>query len=180
MTPFSHQTVRLTAGRHSGPDHGVCVMELASMLAGERFTDRPADVSPSLAAILRGYNDGLDDDRRQTLKRFAAASIGTQASRRVERRRRAHFAEHVRAGTRPGPLAAVGKRLTAASPYPAAVRAARSVSAADDDEQHVRMLALFEDLVAMGRPAGLSCEDPEMLLGRHPRFPTKSDTKVTR
>jgi hypothetical protein len=178
MTPSSHQTVRLTAGRHSGPDHGVCVMELASMLAGERFTDRPANVSPSLAAMLRGYNDGLDDDRRQTLKRFASASIGTQAGRRVERRRRAHFAEHVRAGTRPGLLTAISRRLTAASPYPAAVRAARSVSATDDDEQHARMLALFEDLIAMGRPAGAPYEDPEILLGR--RFPTKTDTTVTR
>jgi hypothetical protein len=31
----SYQTVRLSAGLHTGPDNGVCVMELASMLAHE-------------------------------------------------------------------------------------------------------------------------------------------------
>src|SRR5689334_2748249 len=97
MTPFSHQSVRLTAGRHTGPDHGACVMELASMLAGERFSDRPDSVSPALAAVLRGYNDGLDDERRQSLKRLAAASVGTRADRRTERRRRERFARFVTA-----------------------------------------------------------------------------------
>ena len=33
----SHQTVRLARGKHSSPRDGVCVMELASMLAGEQF-----------------------------------------------------------------------------------------------------------------------------------------------
>jgi hypothetical protein len=42
-------------------------MELASMLAGERFSDRPRSVSRALAAFLRGYNDLLDDKRRQDL-----------------------------------------------------------------------------------------------------------------
>src|SRR3954467_8762233 len=128
MTAFTHQTVRLSAGRHSGPDHGVCVMELASMLARERFTDRPDDVSPTIAAILRGYNDGLDDERRQTLKRLASASIGTRACRGVERRRRSSFAESLTGERRMGPLAALHRRVVAASPYPAAVRAARMVS----------------------------------------------------
>src|SRR5690349_12927220 len=50
MTSF--QTVHLKRGRHLSPDHGVCVMELASMLSGERFTDRPRSVSPVIAAFL--------------------------------------------------------------------------------------------------------------------------------
>jgi hypothetical protein len=39
-------------------------MELASMLADEPFTDRPATASPVIAAFLRTYNDGIDDARR--------------------------------------------------------------------------------------------------------------------
>jgi len=37
----SHQTVPLGAGKHRAPTTGVCVMELASMPAKERFSDRP-------------------------------------------------------------------------------------------------------------------------------------------
>src|SRR3954447_3193977 len=79
--PANYQTVRLAPGRHMRPDDGVCVMELASMLGGEPLTDRPRSVSPVLAALLRGYNDGLDADRRQSLKHHAAASLGTARGR---------------------------------------------------------------------------------------------------
>jgi hypothetical protein len=48
----SYQTVRLSAGRHRSPDDGACVMELASMLAGEPFSDRPATVCPVIAGFL--------------------------------------------------------------------------------------------------------------------------------
>src|ERR1044072_7923842 len=67
MTHASHQTVRLSQGKHRDPDHGACVMELSSMLAGEPFSDRPRCVDPVIAAFLRTYNDGLDDRRRQDL-----------------------------------------------------------------------------------------------------------------
>src|SRR4051794_12913796 len=80
----SFQTVRLKRGRHLSPDHGVCVMELASMLAGERFTDHPASVSPVIAAFLRAYNDLVDDARRQDLYSYASACVGTRSSRQVE------------------------------------------------------------------------------------------------
>src|SRR4051812_49771741 len=75
--PANYQTVRLAPGRHQRPDDGVCVMELASMLAGERLTDHPRSVCPTIAALLRGYNDGIDAGRRQSLKYYAAASLGT-------------------------------------------------------------------------------------------------------
>ena len=52
----SHQTVRLSAGRHSSPAEGVCVMELASMLAHEPFSDQQRSVCPVIAAFLRAYN----------------------------------------------------------------------------------------------------------------------------
>jgi hypothetical protein len=47
-------------------------MELASMLAGEPFTDHPASVCPVIGALLRQYNDWIDDGRRQDLYAYAA------------------------------------------------------------------------------------------------------------
>jgi hypothetical protein len=72
MNETDHQTVRLSPGRHRSPDDGACVMELASMLADEPFSDRPRSVCPVIAAFLRSYNDGLDDERRRDLYRFAS------------------------------------------------------------------------------------------------------------
>jgi hypothetical protein len=62
-------------------------MELASMLAGERFGDRPASVCPVIGSILRAYNDNVDDRRRQDLYRFATDAVDTRRDPRVQRRR---------------------------------------------------------------------------------------------
>jgi hypothetical protein len=62
-------------------------MELASMLAGERFGDRPVSVCPVIGAILRAYNDNVDDRRRQDLYRFAADAVDTRRDYHVQRRR---------------------------------------------------------------------------------------------
>lgn len=87
MTPASHQTVRLSQGKHRDPDHGACVMELASMLAGEPFSDRPRCVDPVIAAFLRTYNDGIDDKRRQELYPLAAEAVGTRSVSSVQSER---------------------------------------------------------------------------------------------
>src|SRR5437763_16428599 len=69
--------IRLSRGRHTSPEVGVCRMELASMQAGERFSDHPRAVSPTIACLLRWYNDLLDDERRQDLRQYADRIIGT-------------------------------------------------------------------------------------------------------
>jgi hypothetical protein len=46
-------------------------------------------VSPVLAAFVRGYNDALDDARRQDLLRVAAALVGTVGDAAIEDERRA-------------------------------------------------------------------------------------------
>jgi hypothetical protein len=84
---ISHQNVRLGPGRHPRPGKVVCVMELASMLAGERFGDRPSSVCPVIGAILRVYNDNVDDRRRQDLYRFAADAVDTRRDYHSQRRR---------------------------------------------------------------------------------------------
>ena len=73
-----HQTVTLSPGRHRSPLHGACAMELASLLAGERFSDHPTRVCAVLAAFLRGYNDATSARRRQDLYGLASAVIDSR------------------------------------------------------------------------------------------------------
>ena len=164
MSRASHQTVRLAPCRHDSPDDGVCVMELASMLAGEPFTDRPESVSPSLAALLRGLNDGLDDEQRQTLKPFAATSVGTVAHRRVERERRRRIGRSIGAAAhRRGPLAWLGRAMTGADPYSTARETAQRIAAGDEGLRD-RVFALVDELVLLGRTAERSPAGPVELL----------------
>jgi hypothetical protein len=86
-TSTSHQTVRLGRGKHTSPAHGACVMELASMLGGEPFTDHPRSVCPVVASYLRALNDLMDDRQRQRLYPYAAAAVGTSGDESVQRAR---------------------------------------------------------------------------------------------
>src|SRR3954447_22344707 len=80
-------------GRHSSPERGACVMEVASMLAAEPFTDEPQCVCPVIAEFLRTYNDQIDDARRQDLFGYAALVIDTRGDHREERQRANHCLE---------------------------------------------------------------------------------------
>jgi hypothetical protein len=86
MTDRNHQTVRLSGGKHASPEQGACVVELASMLAGEPFSDHPKSVCPVVAAFLRCYND-LAGDQRQDLLRCAADAVGTRLGPEAEHER---------------------------------------------------------------------------------------------
>jgi hypothetical protein len=86
--PASHQTIRIDRGKHAAPEEGACVMELASMLGGESFSDRPSSVCPVVAGFLRGYNDLVDDERRQELYRYASDVVGSAGDRMLRWRRR--------------------------------------------------------------------------------------------
>jgi hypothetical protein len=141
---FSHQTVRLSAGRHRSAHAGACVMELASMLADERFSDRAATVSPVIAAFLRTYNDGVDDVRRQDLYPVAALIVGSAASRAIE-------AERV------SRCLAFARRLGRALPHGRAALAMASAEAAGTTAalaalrtgRHADALAFVDELVAL-------------------------------
>ena len=86
MSPISHQTIKLSPGKHYSPDDGACVMELASMLAGESFTDHPASVCPVIGSVMRAYNDFVDDAARQDLyAEYAARVVGSRGDSEVER-----------------------------------------------------------------------------------------------
>ncbi len=152
MSATSHQTVRLTRGRHASRHAGVCVMELASMLADEPFSDRAPSISPTIGAFLRTYNDGLDDDRRQDLYSIAAAIVGSASRRAVERERINRCLEF--ALNHHGRTPASRASLALATPEPAGAWAAM---AALEAGAHEEALELVDELVALGkRPRALS------------------------
>jgi hypothetical protein len=145
---LSHQTVRLAAGRHRSPRFGVCVMELASMLSEEPFTDRPRNASPVVGAFLRTYNDGLDDERRQDLYELASLIVGSAARRAVERERASRcleFACRLGAGL-PSGRGAIGIASAEASGSWAALAA---LADGPSEETHGRALAFAHDLIRL-------------------------------
>lgn len=66
----------LSRGKHRNPRRGACFMELASYLAGERWSDHPACTHPLLAAVAREVNDHTPDDARPRLAVLIPSVIG--------------------------------------------------------------------------------------------------------
>ena len=159
MTDVTHQTVRLSKGRHASPRHGACVMELASMLAGEPFSDHPETACPVIAGFLRVYNDAIDDARRQDLYPLAAAVVGSRSTPAVEAARAKRLTEWTLAMR---PRSRALEWLRGRLHVPDSLRtctgaalpgwAVRSLGV-PTEETHVAVLALMEELVAVGSPA---------------------------
>jgi hypothetical protein len=174
MKHVSHQTVRLGKGKHSSPQTGACVMELASMLAGEPFSDHPRSVSRTLAAFLRGYNDMVDDDRRQDLYDCAAKVVGTAASAAVERKRvqrLVSWADAMSKRKRWSLLCCV-RRPKAYSDdekdYEAAARYAIDSLLCVTDEIHASVLTLLDELAQFGIK---SADDLDLIIGQRALLP---------
>lgn len=77
----------LSPGRHRSPRSGGCFMEIASYLAGERWSDHPKSTHPTLAELARCVNDVLPDSRRSSLSPLIPSVIGTAGSSSAERTR---------------------------------------------------------------------------------------------
>ena len=131
------------------------------MLAGEAWTDHPRSVSRPIASFLRGYNDLVDDRRREDLYRYAAQAVGTAghpavedaraarllawADQRWERRASHSLLERVR-------LRRIYKDRST-DPEPAGTYAVHAIGKVND-ESHAAALALVDSLIAMGRESG--------------------------
>lgn len=77
----------LSRGKHRSPRSGACFMEMASMLAGQRWSDHPACTHPLLAALARYVNDYTSDEGRQRLAPLIPSVIGlTSDDLRVDAR----------------------------------------------------------------------------------------------
>jgi hypothetical protein len=66
----------LSRGKHRNPRKGACFMELASYLAGERWSDHPACTHPLLAFVARLVNDHTSDEGRPRLAELIPSVIG--------------------------------------------------------------------------------------------------------
>jgi hypothetical protein len=154
MPPVTYQTIKLDRGKHRSPQEGACVMELASMLAGEPFSDEPASVCPVIGSFLRAYNDSIDDERRQDLYAYASKVVGSRGSRHVQRAR----AERLTAAG-----LQLSRRRRTPSFVPRWLHPLGRVPSLDSigayvvhslpkhcDATHRRVLALIDELLAMG------------------------------
>ena len=74
----------LEAGAHRDAEAGSCLMEYVSVLAGERFTDRPRCTHPALAAVAWQVNDAVSSATRQQLATRAVTLIGLGREAGVE------------------------------------------------------------------------------------------------
>jgi hypothetical protein len=153
MSPVTHQTIKLSRGKHHSPDEGACVMELASMLAGEDFSDHPATVCPVIGALLRAHNDSIDDDRRADLYAYAAKVVGSRSPGRVQDARAARLSDwdrevRERQTTRshlPWPMRALSRILTVMFVDSHAHAFYRLT--VHDDETHAEVLRLVDELL---------------------------------
>jgi len=153
MGPVTQQTIRLSRGKHSSPEEGACVMELASMLAGEPFSDHPVSVCPVISSFLRAYNDSIDGERRQDLYAHAANVVGSRGSEELQEARAERLDAWIsdrkpRRWTRflfPALLAALANMLANDVLGIRAVHAIRT----HDDQTHAEVLALIDELLAL-------------------------------
>ena len=77
MTTKDWRQVILKAGFHK-PDSEMCLLEAVAWYSGEPWSDKPACVSPTLAAFGRAWNDGMrSDEEREQLKQYIPMLIGT-------------------------------------------------------------------------------------------------------
>lgn len=73
----------LSRGRHRTPRRGACFMELASVLAGERWSDHPSCTHPLLAQLARRVNDHTSDGGRQQLAPLIPSVVGRRGNDRT-------------------------------------------------------------------------------------------------
>jgi len=80
------EEIRLSRGNHNPPngEKEGCLLEWASFLAGEPWSDHPQCVSPIIASFGRRWNDDLDNESRQVLVDYLPRIINTRGTRYQE------------------------------------------------------------------------------------------------
>lgn len=76
MEPEQNILPLLERGAHHTPRLGACFMELASYLAGERWSDAPARTDVGLAQLARLVNDLTSDEARPLLAPMIPEVVG--------------------------------------------------------------------------------------------------------
>ena len=148
MPERSHQTVTIRRGKHASPDRGACVVELASMLAGERFSDHPPTVCPVIAGFLRGYNDLMPEQDLPELYPIAARVVGTAGPKWVRRERARRLIEWSREPEGRGRRRRFYLRFETWDLV--ALPAVKAALRLDPERRRVEVARLVDELVAIG------------------------------
>jgi len=144
----SHQTVTIRRGKHASPDRCACVVELASMLAGERFSDHPPTVCPVIAGFLRGYNDLMPEQDLPELYPIAARVVGTAGPKWVRRERARRLIEWSREPEGRGRRRRFYLRFETWDLV--ALPAVKDALRLDPERRRVAVARLIDELVAIG------------------------------
>ena len=91
--------LKLDSGGHNSVEKGSCLLEAASYVAGEPWSDHPKCVSQVLGAFGRHLNDGLSDENRQKLIPFIPLLLSTADDGQDPARRRMAADWSIRVGT---------------------------------------------------------------------------------
>ena len=75
-------TITLSAGAHTSPEQGMCIMEAVAWMARLPFSDQPTCTSPLIGALLRPFNDRLktNAERNRLLMPLIPLLIGTNTT----------------------------------------------------------------------------------------------------
>ena len=134
--------MKLSHGKHSTREDGLCLMEAVALLGGEGHTDTPECACPVLSAFGRKLNDemghGSEGDalRAKYLADLAPRLVGTRSTPEVEIRRALVFADGAVRVLAPLALEAAGlcdaaATLRALSPVVSRDTAANAANAAN-------------------------------------------------
>jgi hypothetical protein len=82
-------TVSLSSGNHESFEQGACIMELASYVAGEPWSDHPACTCQVITSFMIAWNDALGSnaERDRLLKPLLPIILDTRSTDAVAERR---------------------------------------------------------------------------------------------
>jgi hypothetical protein len=149
----------LKEGAHNSPDEGMCVMEAVAYVAGEPFGDNPQCASPTIASMMRRWNDRLrtDADRDRLLKPLIPRLVGSRGSDEIEARRDRMIREWACTEAFPRALDAAGltehaEKVRATPNDEAVVRAARAAAYRERSERYRAIRKAVKAELAQRRP----------------------------
>ncbi len=153
----------LSAGKHRNPRKGACFMEMASYLAGERWSDHPSCTHPLLASLARLVNDSLPDEARPRIAGLIPDVVGlTGTALELD------LAIAIRAGAAALPVA------------PATRQNVMAVGLVTCERMLLRLPDRHEDLEALCREAYAAAPDAHAWAQRYARVGTVSERTFRR
>ena len=87
MTTVPENLPTLSAGGHAADEGQACLMEYISLIAGEKWSDKPACTHPVLASAARLTNDRMYDNHRHLLVPLIGRLFGTDEGGTEEERK---------------------------------------------------------------------------------------------